>query len=137
MEKMSSNLKELYVCKLSQLTIQETETVSGQYLSWCSIPAKQWDPLFLLIDEQECYYNRQAYNYGNHNRGNGVQRRIFAWVQPVIISVIYLEVTHVQEKKNHKHLLPKPEFFKYYFNYIANRDQQLGFIASQYFKAKT
>lgn len=27
--------------------------------------------------------------------------------------------------------------FKDYLNYTANRDQWLGFIASQYFKAKT
>lgn len=59
------------------LIIQEVETLSGQYLSWCLIPAKQWYPLFLLIDEEERYYNREAYYYGNHNRGNGVQRRIF------------------------------------------------------------
>lgn len=70
------------------------ETLDG-YLSWCPVPAQKRYPLFLLVDEQEYYYDGETDYYGNHNWDNGVQRWVFTRAQPVIISVVYLEVTHI------------------------------------------
>lgn len=50
-----------------------TQETLRWYLSWCPVPAQQRYPLFLLVDEQECYYDGETYYYGNHNRDNRVQ----------------------------------------------------------------